>query len=536
MSASTTAPPADHANDAAEPRPAGPPPSTSRPPAIAIIGAGFSGTLLALHLLRRCPSSVRIHLIEQTPQFGRGLAYSTGNLNHVLNVPAGRMSAFHDRPNDFLEWLQDKPASGAAPVTPQCFVSRRVFGDYVRHHLKEEFRRAKERGGQLVLTRGKILDLKMSRGGVVLELDRDRRLEADIAVLAIGNFPPEPLPLADPSFYDSDGYRPDPWAPDALTDLDPEAPLLLIGTGLTMVDTAISLLDRGHAGPIYALSRRGLLPRRHSSAAPAPAAPLIERPLPTTAAGLTRALRREVTELEANGGDWRAVIDGLRPTTQDVWQAMPVEERARFLRHLRPWWEVHRHRVPPAVADRIEDAIARNQLFVSATRIRQMQAVHGGVNVTHRPRRAGVDHHLYVQRVINCSGPGCDYDRIADPLIRRLLDRGDIRPDRLRLGLDVSSMCALRNSEGAIWQRLYAIGPVTRPVFWEVTSVPDIRRQCEALAAHLSTRLTSVLPPSPPPPAVLPIHTARLVDIEAPREHGSDLADNAYADFGVVKA
>jgi uncharacterized NAD(P)/FAD-binding protein YdhS len=465
-----------------------------REPAVAVIGAGFSGTLLALHLLRRCPPAVRIHLIERSPQFGRGLAYSTGNPNHVLNVPAGRMSAFHDQPDDFFQWLQRSDSQKAAPVTPGCFVSRNVFGDYIRYHLNEEFRRAAGRGGRLVLTRGEVRDLRTSRGGIVLDLDRERRLEVDFAVLAVGNFPPEPPAIADPSFYDCDGYRPDPWAPDALSDLDPDAPVLLIGTGLTMVDTAISLFDRGHTGPIRALSRRGLLPRRHGTGTATAAVALIERPLPITAVGLTRLLREEIEELAGQGRDWRAVIDGLRPATQDIWQAMPVNEKARFIRHLRPWWEVHRHRVPPAVSDRIEAAITRGQLVTGATRIRAMQAKDDGVLVTHRPRRAEADHHLHVERVINCSGPGCDYDRIADLLIRRLLDRGDIRPDPLRLGLDVSSVCALRNRQGEIWQRLYAVGPVTKPLFWEVTSVPDIRRQCEALASLLSARLAPILP------------------------------------------
>ncbi len=371
-----------------EPRAVDPPtPSpTPRAPAIAVIGAGFSGTLLALHLLRRCPPPVRIHLIGRTPRFGTGLAYSTGNLNHLLNVPAGRMSAFHDRPDDFLDWLRQPADRDTASVTPDCFVARHVFGDYVRHLLKEEYKRASGRGGRLVLTRGEVLDLRVSRGGIVLDFDRGRTAEADIAVLAVGNFPPEPRPLADMSFYDSDSYRPDPWASDALTGLAPDDPVLLIGTGLTMVDTAISLLDRGHTAGIYALSRRGLLPRRHGSGAPALASGLFERALPTTAAGLTRAIREEIEELVAKGGDWRAVIDGMRPATQDIWQAMPPAERARFVRHLRPWWEVHRHRMPPSVADRIEEAIARGQLIAAATRIRNMRPGPEGVRVAHRPR------------------------------------------------------------------------------------------------------------------------------------------------------
>jgi hypothetical protein len=146
-----------------------------RSPTIAIIGAGFSGTLLALHLLRRCPGSVRIHLIERSPRFGRGLAYSTGNLSHVLNVPTSKMSAFHDRPDDFLDWLRQEGQPDAGSVTPNCFVARKVFGDYVRHHLKEEFRAAAGRGGRLTLTRGEVLDLRVDRGGVTIDIDRGRR-------------------------------------------------------------------------------------------------------------------------------------------------------------------------------------------------------------------------------------------------------------------------------------------------------------------------------------------------------------------------
>jgi uncharacterized NAD(P)/FAD-binding protein YdhS len=480
----------------------------SRPPTIVVIGGGFSGTLFALHLLRRCPASVRIHLIERSPRFGRGLAYSSGNLNHVLNVPAARMSAFHDRPDDFLDWLRQDGQPGAGWVTPNCFVARKVFGDYIRQHLKEELRRSAGRGGRLLLTRSEVLDLRVERSGVAIEIERGQRVDADIAVLAVGNFPPEPPPIADRSFYDNDRYRPDPWAPEALADLDPADPVLLIGTGLTMIDTTISLLDRGHTGTIHALSRRGLLPRRHTPV-PSPPAALMERALSTTVRGLTRAVREEIAEPVFQGGDWRSVIDGLRPMTQDLWHTMPDEERARFVRHLRPWWDVHRHRIAPEIADRIDRAIDAGQLVYGATRIREMRPDADGATVIHRRRRAASDERLFVKRVINCSGPACDYQRIADPLIRSLLDRGDVRPDPLRLGLDVSTLCALRNRRGEIWQRLYAVGPVTRPAFWEVTSVPDIRRQCEALATHLGGRVALMRPaaggivaqPSTPPAA-----------------------------------
>jgi uncharacterized NAD(P)/FAD-binding protein YdhS len=485
-------------------------PLAHREPTIAVIGGGFSGTLLALHLLRRCPPAVRIHLVEQSPSFGRGVAYSTGNLNHVLNVPTARMSAFHDRPNDFLDWLRQSGDPCGASVTANCFVAHKTFGDYVRHHLKEELRQRAGDGKRLVLTRGRVLDLRIDRGGIASQIDRGRRIEADIVVLAVGNFPPEAPPIADRRFYDSERYRADPWAPDALSDLDPAAPVLLIGTGLTTVDTTISLLDRGHKGAIHALSRRGLLPRRHSTT-PLPTHSLIDRALPSTAAGLTRMLREAIADASAKGGDWRSVIDGLRPITQDTWQTASAEERARFLRHLRPWWDVHRHRLAPVIADRIERAIAAGQLQTGATRIRAIRGIGEAVEITHRPRRSSADQNLFVQRVINCAGPACDYARIDDPLIRALLNRGDIRPDPLRLGLDVTSLCALRNRRGEIWQRLYAVGPVTRAAFWEVTSVPDIRRQCETLAQHFSARIAASVPAPPSGQAiVLPQSAAQV--------------------------
>ncbi len=346
--------------------------STTR---IAVIGAGFSGTLLTLHLLRQCPTA-EIVLIERNPQFGRGQAYATGNANHLLNVPAGRMSAFRDRPNNFLEWLQSTPHPelGEAP-TAGSFVPRLLFGRYIRHLLKEQIRHA-DKDGRLELVRGDVLRMDASDSRLALELDRDRRTVADATVLAVGNFPPEPPPVADPGFYDSALYRADPWAPDALTDLDPEAPVLLIGTGLTMIDTVVSLLDQGHTGPIHALSRRGLLPHRHNGSGQPPR----NEPssYPTVLSDLVRLMRREITRMTGLGGTWHPVIDALRPITTELWQTASAEDKARFVRHLRPWWDIHRHRIAADVSDRIEAARERGQLTKCAGRIREYPGDAGG--------------------------------------------------------------------------------------------------------------------------------------------------------------
>jgi uncharacterized NAD(P)/FAD-binding protein YdhS len=458
-------------------------------PTIAIVGAGFSGTLLALHLLRRCPEPVQVTLIERNSQFGRGQAYATGNPSHLLNVPAARMSAFRDQPGDFVAWLR-RQAEGEALVT-QGFVPRRLFGAYVRHLLSEEVKRPANEG-RLELLRGDVLGLLDSEGGLALALDGSSSLTADIAVLAIGNFPPEPPPGTSPSFLDSPMYRPDPWAPDALAGLDPDAAVLMIGTGLTTVDAVVSLLDQGHRGPIQALSRRGLLPRRHAPVAtPGPAVPATA--LPSTLVELTRALRADARRATARGGDWRPVIDRLRPFTQDVWQTLSPPDKARFLRHLRPWWDVHRHRMAGPVADRIAAAQASGQLRISAGRIQTLREQAGQVVVTYRRRGDATLDTLTAARLVNCSGPACDYDRIAHPLVRSLLANGLARPDPLRLGLDVTATCAVRNGQGAISRRLFAVGPISKPMFWEMTAVPDIRRQCEVVAEHIAGIVKAML-------------------------------------------
>ena len=464
-------------------------------PAIAIIGAGFSGTLLALHLLQRAPPQTRVVLIERNAQFGRGPAYSTGNSSHLLNVPAGKMSAFHSRPADFLHWLQglsDQDRLGI-DTSPSSFVPRRMFGRYVRHLLNQQMK-APGRRDQLDLVRGDVTDICTTGGGLTLTLDRERTIAVDRAVLAIGNFPPAPPPVADRSFYDTPLYRADPWAADTLTDLDPELPVLLIGTGLTTVDTVISLLDQGHRGQITALSRRGLVPHRH--AAPA------DRELPETDAFPTRvnALARCLREnSQAADGNWRAVIDELRPITTELWQAMSHQDRARFLRHLRPWWDVHRHRLAGPVAARIEQARASGQLRIHAGRISQYRLRDGGADILYRPRFTEGLHCITAGRVVNCAGPDADYSRIRDPLVLSLLARGMIRPDRLCLGLDVTASCALLGGDGSISRRLFAVGPVTKGTFWEMTAVPDIRQQAEFLAGQLAALIKPASPVRAPP-------------------------------------
>lgn len=458
-----------------------------RPQDIAIVGAGFTGSLLALHLLQRCQPGDRIYLIERNAQFGRGLAYSTGNPNHLLNVRAGNMSAYADQPDHFVHWLRRLPKATQALLneypTVTTFVPRGLYGSYIQQQLGEEIWR-RGHGANLYLVTDEAVQVhrEPARGRakpLSVELAVGRRLPVDRCVLATGN----PLPSRNKGAIVGN-----PWDEKPLNALDPQSDVVVLGTGLTMVDTVISLLDRGHKGRIVAVSRRGLLPRLHLSAGvddlPRPWQ-FDARPQGHNVLKLLRHIRAAARATASQGHDWRIVIDGLRSHTQRLWQEMPTEERARFLRHLRPWWDVHRHRSATRVMARILEAIQRRQLMIVAGRIDSMVPTGDHISVAIRPRGRNGRLTLNAQRVLDCTALTPDLSKLELPLLRDLIASGAARPDALGLGLDVTPTGALIDANGKSAKDLFAIGPITRGTFWEITAVPDIRIACETLAEHL---------------------------------------------------
>jgi uncharacterized NAD(P)/FAD-binding protein YdhS len=452
---------------------------------IAIVGGGFAGSLLAIHLLRKAPPGTHIHLLDRSGRFGSGLAYGTEHAGHLLNVPAARMSAFVDRPRDFLTWLERQSDHVLAGVVPSeaAFVPRHLYGAYLRDRLLDALGDAAP--DTLVLHHDEVVAIDDQAARLVVRTASGEALAVDAAAVAGGNFPGVPVLPGDAGLRRARMWRPDPWSNDTVRGLDPTAPVLLIGTGLTMVDCTISLLAQGHVGLIHALSRHGLLPRPHAVLPYAP--PPAPRTWPATLRELTRLIRQQARDAVTAGGLWHGVVDALRPVTSELWQAASLDDRARFLRHVRPWWDVHRHRMAPAVATQIEGALARRQLRVHAGRVIGSKLAAGGVDLQLRPRDGGDPVALHVARIVNCSGLARDITKVPDPLLRSLLRDGIARPDPLRLGLDVTPKGALRNRNGIASERLFAVGALTRGVFWEVTAVPDLRGQCEALARQLGS-------------------------------------------------
>jgi uncharacterized NAD(P)/FAD-binding protein YdhS len=249
------------------------------------------------------------------------------------------------------------------------------------------------------------------------------------------------------------------------------------------MDVAITLRGRGFRGTIHILSRRGLLPQTHKAAAPWP--PFWAERSPRTVRGLLRLIRKEVEAAEKAGSGWRAVIDSLRPFTQEIWRSLSFKERRRFLRHVRPYWDVHRHRIAPAIGARIASQIQDGQIEIHAGRIQAYAEDIDGVEVTYRDRESGQLERLRVDRVINCTGPESDCRKVDDPLLTNLMRQKLARPDPLFLGLDVSPDGALIDAHGDVSDLLYAIGPVRKGSLWETIAVPELRVQVSDLSRLL---------------------------------------------------
>ncbi|MET3471378.1 putative NAD(P)/FAD-binding protein YdhS [Novosphingobium sp. 1529] len=434
---------------------------------VAIIGGGFSGTLLAIHLARR---GVRVVIVERDPQaLAHGLAYGACGPQHLLNVRAGNMSAFPDDPTHFLRWLGHGETDAA-----NRFATRASYGAYIASLLASARAAMPDRLTIAIASAQGVTPL--GDGTLQVALDQGVPLHARAVVLAQGNLPPQRhralAALAPPQAL------PDPWAPGALDAIAPDARVLMLGTGLTAIDVIQSLDARGHRGPIVALSRRGLVPRAHAASGPA----ISPQPMP---AARGSALLRHI-RARARAVGWHHAIDELRPHTHALWQAHDGAAQARFLRHARPWWDVHRHRMAPAIAQRIEALTAAGRLLVVAGSLQQV-VPDGDDGLLAQWRARGSDSvaTLAVDHVVVCTGPGGDPVQSRDPLLRSLLAAGLARPCPLHLGLDVDDHWRLRDARGRATLPIHAMGALSKGLNWEMVAVPDIRLQAQRLADHL---------------------------------------------------
>lgn len=443
---------------------------SSRGPHVLIIGGGASGVMMATQLLSRTDADFRVTIVEGRHMLGCGVAYSTTDPDHLLNTRAQNMSAFPDRPNHFLDWLHARPEG--AGITERRFVSRATYGAYMAELLEPWSSDAPDR--RLRCVRRTCLGLRETPRGVAAKLDDGQVLIGERAVLATGHVQPAHDPL---------GALTGPWS--EAVPVDPDDRIVIVGSGLTMVDCVLSILKSGHRGQILSISRRGLLPRDHAATSPL-LVDLADLPLGAPISALTGWLRDLARATEHRGGTWRDAVDGVRPHVRRLWRALPAVERARFLRHAATWWDVHRHRIPPASASVLAGAQRSGQLVLQRGHFLGAEVdASGRRGVTFRPHGGGAATQVTAARIIDCRGIRRDPERNATPLIADLLTSGHARVDPLRISLDVTGDCEVIGRNGVPSRRLYAIGPATRAAFWEITAIPDIRDQVARLVVIL---------------------------------------------------
>jgi uncharacterized NAD(P)/FAD-binding protein YdhS len=449
-----------------------------------IVGAGFSGSMLAVQLMRESePPSVA--LLDKSPAFGPGLAYGAVAPEHLLNVPAGKMSAFPDESDHFLQWVRQHEAVaaefGVREISPAAFLPRGLYGRYL-HTLVEDAARDQP---ALRLWQAEAIDIEVEiTGGYLVTLADRYQLRASQIVLAWGNLPPAVPPMRD-------GDRPgpwllNPWSLEARDALAQPGELLIIGTGLTCIDLLATARQRGRVGKIHVLSRHGFFPQAHCATTPRPPC-FPPDALPTSIRAIYRAVRQEIRRVVSAGGNWREVVDALRPLTQDLWHRLPAAERRRFLRHVRPVWEALRHRTAPEMRAAKDDLEQRGQLVRHRGRIVQMVPCGEEVEITYRPRGTRTTQSLRVKTVINATGPETDPKRIASPLLQNLIRRGLVRPDPLGLGVEATD----HNPPSA--DPLQTVGSLRKGALWESTAVRELRVQAQELAQRvLATRVSIV--------------------------------------------
>lgn len=455
-------------------------------PTIVVVGGGFSGSMTAAQILRTAAAEgvkTRVVVVERRGAVGEGVAYGTREPHHLLNVPAAKMSAWPDKPEDFLNWARARHAN----IGGDEFLPRRWYGEYVRETLLNAARQAGS-AAELSVSFDEVRRVaRRPSGGWLVHLAHGSTICADAVVLAIGHRPP-----SDPIGARWSGPRTrlisDPWRSFALNVVDPDEPVVVLGAGLTAVDAVFSLAHPKRRAPITILSRRGLLPQSHA-AKPQPPVDLTEmvaelagKPSGIRASELSRRLHQLAREISAHGGDWRTVVDGVRPHATSIWQGMSLDQRRRFLARLRPYWEIHRHRMALSIGEKFGELRDCDWVNVMAGRIVSAQSDGNSVKLAVAERGTNLLREIDAAWVVNCTGPAPSNSAAANPAIGSLLVDGWLAPDELGLGLMTTAAGNAIGEDGREANDLFVVGTLRKPQYWESTAVPELRVQAAAIA------------------------------------------------------
>ena len=459
---------------------------------ISIIGAGFSGTMLVVHLLRNINTEVEINLFNENEALNTGVAFQPYSQKSLLNVISSKMSAFVDEPNHFLNWvmLQKNFYDKDRALIANSFLPRYLYGIYLKEIWKDALKLADKKGIKLNVIISSVKDLTVIPSSINLELKNGESLSTDFCVIASGNLLPGNPRIKSSFFNESKYYFQNPWDIRSVSDINSEEPVLIIGNGLTMVDTVMGLLENGFQGRILSISPNGfnILPHRHNGLTYTKLVEEISDK--TNLFDLVKLFNKHMKLIREYGLSAEPLIDSLRPLTQTIWRRLTTIEKRIFMGRLRHLWGVARHRIPLHIHDKLQQLRIDDRLHIFSGKIIDIIEKDGKITVSFYDKKKQVPVELNVSRVINCTGPETNLLKLEDHYLKNALLKGILSQDDLKLGINADpNTFEVLDQSGRVQTGLYTIGSNLKGVLWESTAVSDLRVQAERIAENIASKI-----------------------------------------------
>ncbi len=459
---------------------------------IGIIGGGFTGTMTAVQLIYKSTEPFEIILINERETLNKGIAYNPYSNKHLLNVIAGKMSAYPDKPDHFLDWVMKKEIFIKKDKTliANSFLPRQVYGEYLFDIWEEAKEEAESKQIKLTVIESFVIDLDTSEDIISLWLDNNQKLNVDECVIATGNHIPRNPRIKNMDFYNSPNYFQNPWKIESVKDTKENLPILIVGNGLTMVDTVLGLLEQGFKGEIYSISPNGfnILPHRHNGLKYSKLVEELQDNM--NIYELVKLINKHIKTVREYGVSAEPIIDSLRPQTQKIWKSFTDHEKELFMSRLRHLWGVARHRIPLHSHDKIQQLRIDGKLHINSGKIIDITELNESITVQYFDKKENGIKAINVSRIINCTGPETDLANLDKSFLKNCLLKGILTQDKLKIGIkaDTESFQII-NSDGKPHTNLYTIGSNLKGELWESTAVNELRGQAEKLAKKLKAKM-----------------------------------------------
>ncbi|MFM7017087.1 MAG: FAD/NAD(P)-binding protein [Bacteroidota bacterium] len=450
---------------------------------LVIIGGGAAGLLLLANIFEQATSPISVALINAGYPLGRGIAYSTDNINHLLNVRVSRMSAFTNDVNHFTKWILSQPhyREYHHEGLEERFVPRKMYGEYL-DDVYQNLLKSSNKYVQFEVMNEEAICLDKMGDDFKIELKNGNVICSKKVTLCTGNQPPISLPGLN-AIKNSEKVYINPWLSEAVENIDLEQPIFIVGSGLTMVDTVISLIDQGFKNKIFVVSKHGAIPMAH---------PIVRVSVPHPDNAPPADLHKIYSQLKSrirsaiDHTEWHEpVLEAVRPFTQKIWQELSIEHKNRFLRHINHRWAKLRHRLPHEVHSLIQSLVDEGQIELYAGKLIDVKENQNGLTIQFFDKEKESNVQLNAQRIINCIGPEGDYGKVENPLLKHMLNQGLISKDPLSLGFNATGDGNIIDQEGQEVANLFTIGSGLRGILWESTAIPEIRVQAHQMATKL---------------------------------------------------